>query len=60
MSLVKKTILFFILVFLSSILIEFLTDKNFTSAFFIKKTISTLVAGVFYFGVMYYFSKKSK
>lgn len=56
----KKTILFVILVFLISILIEFVTDKNFTTAFFIKKAISTLIAGVIYFGVMYYFSKKSK
>jgi hypothetical protein len=56
----KKTIGFVILVFLISILIEFLTDKDFSSTFFIKKTISTFIAGLFYFFIMYYFSKKSK
>ena len=56
----KKTIGFVIIMFVFSIVIEFATDRNFTSEFFIKKIVSNLLAGVFYFLIMYYISKKSK
>lgn len=37
-----------------------MTDKNFTTAFFIKKAIGNIIGGVIYFFILYYFSKKSQ
>lgn len=56
----KFTLVFVFTIFLIGIIVEYITDKNFTTAFFVKKTISTLIGGLIYFGGMYYFSKKSK
>lgn len=56
----KFTILFVFTTFLVGIIVEYFTDKNFTTAFFIKKTISNVIAGIFYFFIMYYFTGKSK
>ena len=57
---VKKTIGFVFFMFVFSMVIEYATDRNFTAEFFIKKIFSNLLAGVFYFFILYYFSKKSK
>lgn len=56
----KLSLLFTLITFLIGVLVEYFTDKNFTTTFFIKKAISNIIAGIFYFFIMYCFSKKSK
>lgn len=55
----KKTIGFVIILFCISVLIELVTDRNFTQDFFVKKAVSNLLAGVIYFLIMNYTLKKS-
>ncbi len=61
MSLVfKKTIGFVVILFIVGIAIDYSSVKVFTPKYFIAKTFGCIIAGVIYFFVMTYFSKKAK